>query len=209
VVWVTVSLKAPVQAEIEVKKSRFLAWVEPVADHAAAQVRLAELRHRYADARHLCFAFYVNGSSGMSDDGEPSGTAGKPIFSVLSHKRLVNVLAVVVRYFGGVKLGAGGLVRAYSGAVSRALENADWVVVEAHHEVVFELPFALESDLRRLLDHYGLAPQRVDYSTGVQMQLTVAESALEPLLQAFIALAPHRNDLTVSVDLVTRPVSSR
>jgi uncharacterized YigZ family protein len=203
VVWLTVTLKAPVQAELEVKKSRFLAWVEPVTDSKDVQARLAELRHRYADARHICFAFYVNGNSGMSDDGEPSGTAGKPIFSVLGHKHLVNVLAVVVRYFGGVKLGAGGLVRAYGGVVSLALEEADWVAVEALHAVTFELPFALESDLRRLLDRFALSPDQVDYSTGVKMQLTVTESALEPLLQGFTALAPHRSDLKATVDSAT------
>lgn len=205
----TVTLKAPVQAELDVKKSRFIAWVEPVTDRTEVQARLAELRGIYPDARHLCFAFYVNGSTGMSDDGELSGTAGKPIFSVLNHKRLVNVLAVVVRYFGGVKLGAGGLVRAYGGAVSLALEHADWVAVEARHGATLTLPFALESDVRRLLDQHELAPDKVDYSTGVQMRLTLTQSRLEPFLQAFNALAPHRSDLTVSVDSATRQARPR
>jgi len=190
-----VTLNASVYAELEIKKSRFLAWVEPVEDRAAVHARLAELRRRYADARHICFAFYVDSDSGMSDDGEPSGTAGKPIFNVINHKHLVNVLAVVVRYFGGVKLGAGGLVRAYGGAVSLALDNAVWVPVETRHALLFDFPFALESDIRRLLDRYGLKPESVDYSTAVQMQLMVANSELEALRVEFRALAPHRSDL--------------
>lgn len=189
------TLKAPVHAELEVKKSRFLAWVEPLADKAAVQARLADLRSQYSDARHICFAFYVAGDSGMSDDGEPSGTAGKPIFNVISHKHLVNVLAVVVRYFGGVKLGAGGLVRAYGGAVSLALEQAEWVPVEAWHEWVFECPFSLESELRRLLDNYQLAPTRVDYSTCVRLEAALPDSLLDAVRDDFNALAPHRDDL--------------
>lgn len=190
------TLKAPVHAELEVKKSRFLAWVEPLADKAAVQARLADLRSQYSDARHICFAFYVAGDSGMSDDGEPSGTAGKPIFNVISHKHLVNVLAVVVRYFGGVKLGAGGLVRAYGGAVSLALEQAEWVPVETMHPWVFACPFALESELRRLLERFQLAPAGIEYTTGVQVEVTVPDSKLDDLRRDFIALAPHRSDLT-------------
>jgi len=189
------TLKTPVHAELEIKKSRFLAWVEPVTDRSAVQARLAELRSQYSDARHVCFAFYVDGASGMSDDGEPSGTAGKPIFNVISHKHLVNVLAVVVRYFGGVKLGAGGLVRAYGGAVSQALEQAEWVPVETMHPWVFACPFALESELRRLLVRYQLAPEGIKYTTGVQVEVTVPDSQLDDLRRDFIALAPHRNDL--------------
>lgn len=189
------TLKAPVFAELDVRKSRFLAWVEPVTDRAAVQARLAELRGQYSDARHICFAFYVDGDSGMSDDGEPSGTAGKPIFNVISHKHLVNVLAVVVRYFGGVKLGAGGLVRAYGGAISQALDQAEWVPVETQHPWVFACPFALESELRRLLERYQLAPGEIEYTTGVTMKVTVPESQLEDLHRDFSDLAPHRNDL--------------
>lgn len=189
------TLKAPVFAELEVKKSRFLAWVEPVTDRTEVQERLAQLRRQYSGARHVCFAFYVDGDSGMSDDGEPSGTAGKPIFNVISHKQLVNVLAVVVRYFGGIKLGAGGLVRAYGGAISHALDQAEWVPVETRHVWRFACPFALESDLRRLLERYQLTPESVEYTTGVQVEVTVPDSLLDGLRRDFTALAPQRSDL--------------
>lgn len=184
------TLKAPVFHELEIKKSRFLARVEPVSGREAAQARIEALRREYPDARHLCYAFYASGDSGMSDDGEPSGTAGKPIFNVLHHKSLVNVLAVVVRYFGGVKLGAGGLARAYGAAVSQAMEQAELVPVEAWHRLTLAFPFALESEVRRLLDRHGLAPGEVRYQEGVTMTLALPESRLAPFRQDFRALAP-------------------
>lgn len=191
------TLAAPVAAELVVKKSRFLAWVEPVADKQQAQQRLAQLRHTYPDARHLCFAFAAGGDSGMSDDGEPSGTAGKPIFNVLSHKQLDNVLAVVVRYFGGIKLGAGGLVRAYGGAVSQALEQANYIALEAQHRLTLGVPFALENDARRLLDQSGLIAERVDYGTEVSLLVQLPDSQLASFKADFNALAPANPELTL------------
>jgi len=191
------TLNTVVHAELEVKKSRFLAWVEPVSSREEAQARIEAYRQAYPDARHVCFAFHAGGDSGMSDDGEPSGTAGKPIFSVLNHKSLVNVLGVVVRYFGGVKLGAGGLVRAYSGAVSQALEEADRVAVETWHRLELDVPFARESDVRRLLAEYDLDPGNVEYGQAVRIQVALPESRLEPFKSGFQALAPGDPALSV------------
>lgn len=196
----TYTLKEPVCSEIEVKKSRFLAWVEPVADRETARARIAALRQAYPEARHLCFAFYAGGDSGMSDDGEPSGTAGRPIFNVLHHKALVNVLAVVVRYFGGVKLGAGGLARAYGGAVSLAMESAELVPVENRHRIQLEVPFAMESDVRRLLDRYRLALDDVRYHQGVSLTLTLAESQLADFRRDFQALSPGNPEVRDRVE---------
>ncbi len=186
----TVTLKAPVAAELEIKKSRFLAWVEPVADREQARERIEAYRAAYPDARHVCFAFMAGNDSGMSDDGEPSGTAGKPMFGVLNHKNLVDVVAVVVRYFGGVKLGAGGLVRAYSGAVSKALESADWCPVETRHPVSLRFDFALESDVRRLLDAHRLPLERVEYDQAVTVETRVPDSQLADFKAGFLDLAP-------------------
>ncbi|MDX1268055.1 MAG: YigZ family protein, partial [Oceanisphaera sp.] len=199
-VWVNCTLKAPVFAELEVKKSRFLAWVEPVTDRTEVQERLAQLRRQYSDARHVCFAFYVDGDSGMSDDGEPSGTAGKPIFNVISHKQLVNVLAVVVRYFGGIKLGAGGLVRAYGGAISHALDQAEWVPVETRHVWRFACPFALESDLRRLLERYQLTPESVEYTRIIADPHT---ADLESLFRIFARMIKEIDDYIPGPDMGT------
>ena len=119
------TLASPVHHELIVKKSHFIACVQPTADRAAAQKVVAGLRARHPDAAHVCWALLAGGQSAAVDDGEPSGTAGRPMLDVLRHQDLEGVLATVVRYFGGVKLGAGGLVRAYTDAVAQALLQAE------------------------------------------------------------------------------------
>jgi uncharacterized YigZ family protein len=121
------TIAAPIQVETVVTRSRFIATLAPVMDEPAADATVAEVRRRYHDARHHCTAL-VLGADGQrhrsSDDGEPSGTAGAPMLAVLQGADLTDVVAVVTRYFGGTLLGAGGLVRAYGGAVSAALAAA-------------------------------------------------------------------------------------
>ena len=114
-------------SELTVKKSRFLAHVEPVGSLAQAEEAIALIRKRYWDARHHCTALIVgpNGEQQRSsDDGEPAGTAGAPMLGVLRQRKLTDTVAVVTRYFGGILLGTGGLVRAYSSALSQALDQA-------------------------------------------------------------------------------------
>ena len=108
------------KAEITVERSRFLAVAAGVTDEKQAAEFVAGVAKRFYDATHNCYAFSAGGAKRFSDDGEPSGTAGKPILNVIEQKKLVNTAVVVTRYFGGVKLGAGGLVRAYSNEIGRA-----------------------------------------------------------------------------------------
>ena len=114
-------------AETEVKKSRFIANLKPVESEEEATAFIAEMKKKYWDARHNCQAFTIGMNHELtrcSDDGEPSQTAGKPMLDVLMGEGLMDVCAVVTRYFGGTLLGTGGLVRAYSGAVKEGLANA-------------------------------------------------------------------------------------
>ena len=113
------------KAEITVERSRFLAVAAGVTDEKQAAEFVAGVAKRFYDATHNCYAFSAGGAKRFSDDGEPSGTAGKPILNVIEQKKLVNTAVVVTRYFGGVKLGAGGLVRAYSNAAAAALDRAE------------------------------------------------------------------------------------
>ncbi|KSZ58649.1 IMPACT family member yigz [Rhodococcus pyridinivorans KG-16] len=131
-----------VVVETEVKHSRFLAAVRRVDTADAALAFVDEQRRLYPDARHHCWAFVVGDDPSAraersSDDGEPGGTAGIPMLQVLHHRDLVNVAVVVTRWFGGIKLGAGGLVRAYSGAVATALDEAP--LVERRQQEKFTL----------------------------------------------------------------------
>ena len=113
--------------EITEKKSRFIADVFPVASEEEAASHIEKIRKQYWDARHHCWAYVIGrnpGTERMSDDGEPAGTAGKPILEVIKGRRLTDVLVVVTRYFGGTLLGTGGLVRAYTSAAAEGLSRA-------------------------------------------------------------------------------------
>lgn len=148
----TYTLANPVQAEIEIRKSRFLALALPVADREAAMAALQALRAEHPTATHVCWALLAGGASGMSDDGEPSGTAGRPILEVLRHHDLDGVLAAVVRYYGGVKLGAGGLVRAYTDAIAAALKSAERVERIAYGTLAVAVDYADEPRVRRWIE---------------------------------------------------------
>ncbi|MFT4110612.1 IMPACT family protein [Propionicimonas sp.] len=132
-----------VEHELVVKKSRFIATLEPVHTVAAADAAIAAVRRQHWAARHHCVALVVGRHAEQqrsSDDGEPSGTAGVPMLEVLRQRGLTDLVAVVTRYFGGVLLGAGGLVRAYSSAVSGALDGARIVRREVLVEVGIRVP---------------------------------------------------------------------
>lgn len=139
------TLAASVEHELVVSKSRFITHAHPLRDPGEASEIIADIRRRYWDARHHCLAM-VTGLHGeqarSSDDGEPSGTAGAPMLAVLRHRRLTDLIVVVTRYFGGIKLGAGGLVRAYSTATSEALDRAALVQRVVLTEATIAVPHA-------------------------------------------------------------------
>ncbi|MDD4903441.1 MAG: YigZ family protein [Candidatus Bipolaricaulis sp.] len=139
------TLSAPATAKLIRQRSRFIALVEPTSSLEEIRDRLTDLRKEYHDATHQGSAYRLVGdpiSSGSDDDGEPAGSTGLPILRQLEGARLENVLGVVVRYFGGVKLGVGGLARAYADAVAAALASA--VIVERHVTVHIQILFPIE-----------------------------------------------------------------
>lgn len=123
------TIKENVSAEIVEKKSKFIANIFYVETREEAENIIKDINKKYHDARHNCYAYRIYSESGIieksSDDGEPSGTAGAPVLTILSKNNLANVLVIVTRYFGGILLGTGGLVKAYSSATTVALENAN------------------------------------------------------------------------------------
>ena len=146
------SLFEAATCELIVKKSRFIACIEPIEGRAQALKRVAQLRQAHPEAAHVCWALLAGGQSAAHDDGEPSGTAGRPMLEVLRHQKLQGVLASVVRYFGGIKLGAGGLVRAYTDAVAQALLTAQKVPLIEKVQLTCTVPYALEGLVRRELE---------------------------------------------------------
>lgn len=176
------TLAAPVHSELIIKKSRFIGCVQPMTDRAGAQKVVAELWAQYPGARHVCWALLAGGQSAAVDDGEPSGTAGRPMLDVLRHQDLEGVLATVVRYFGGVKLGAGGLVRAYTDAVAQALLTATKVPIVRLRALGCVVPYAMEGLLRRELESAGASLLHVAHGDAVTLHFSLAEDAAAALV---------------------------
>jgi uncharacterized YigZ family protein len=175
------TLATPVHSELLIKKSRFIGCVQPMADRATAQKVVAALWAQHPGARHVCWALLAGGQSAAVDDGEPSGTAGRPMLDVLRHQDLEGVLATVVRYFGGVKLGAGGLVRAYTDAVAQALLQAEKVPIVRLATLRCAVPYALEGLLRRELDAAGASLLTVTHGEAVALCFSLPEDATAAL----------------------------
>lgn len=175
------TLDRPGSHELLIKKSRFIACVEPVPDRAQAQRRVAELRAQHPAAHHVCWALLAGGASAAVDDGEPSGTAGRPMLNVLRQQNLDGVLATVVRYFGGIQLGAGGLVRAYTEAVAQALKQADIIALKHWVAMGCTLPYALEGAVRRALEQAGARTLQAEHGSAVQLRFELPEPDADAL----------------------------
>lgn len=139
------TIKQNVQAEIIEKKSKFIANLIYVQTQEQAKEELNKIRKEYYDAKHNCFAYRITTQAGIinksSDDGEPSKTAGAPILNIITKNELTNVLVVVTRYFGGILLGTGGLVRAYSQSTQEAIKRAEFVIEEKGYELEIRLNY--------------------------------------------------------------------
>ncbi|WP_425220746.1 IMPACT family protein [Pseudomonas sp.] len=182
------SLAQPVSHTLEIRKSRFLACVEPCTDRAAAQVRVNELRAEHPGCAHVCWALLAGGHSAAVDDGEPSGTAGRPMLDVLRHQQLDGVLATVVRYFGGVKLGAGGLVRAYTDAVAQALLQAEKIEHIPVQTLNCELAYAHEGVARNLIAELGGELLTVSHGQAVRLHLRLPTTAVDALQEQLLSI---------------------
>lgn len=181
------TIARPAHSELLIKKSRFIGCVQPMHDRASAQVVVDALRQAHPGAAHVCWALLAGGQSAAVDDGEPSGTAGRPMLEVLRHHDLEGVLATVVRYFGGVKLGAGGLVRAYTDSVAQALLQAEKITLQRMVTLQCSLPYALEGWLRRELEQAGAQLQNIRHHSSVDMQWSMPQPHSADLVQ-------HLND---------------
>jgi uncharacterized YigZ family protein len=180
---------ATLERELAVKKSRFIARAARVENRQAAMAFLEAVKRDYPDARHHCWAYLLGAPQSAStaaanDDGEPSGTAGKPILNVIQHKGIGDVMVVVTRYFGGIKLGAGGLTRAYSSACEAVLSA---LPLAQHRQMLrrrIRTDFSQEQRLRHWLAGHGVAIADVAYGDGVALTL-VLPADLVPQLEAF------------------------
>jgi uncharacterized YigZ family protein len=173
-----------VEAMIRIKGSRFIGQLFPAASETEADTYLGECRRKYHDATHRCYAFRngIDGSvSRFSDDGEPSGTAGKPILSVLEHNGVTNVLLIVIRYFGGIKLGTGGLVRAYTETAQAVLAEATVITKTVLHELRITFPYEYTSGVMHVISVNDLKIRDTEYSEDVTLFLSVPPSRMEAI----------------------------
>lgn len=189
------------QIEIIIKKSRFLGYAFLVSSAEQANEKLAELRKLHWDASHHCSAYVLGPGKQLqkySDDGEPQGTAGMPMLQVLHHKDVTNTLVIVVRYFGGILLGAGGLVRAYSEAAAKALEAAGICQYVPVIRWRFSVDYAHWARLDRFLQAADIQLEETDYGAEVCCQGISRESTWDSFYQALLNHCDGRVELQLS-----------
>lgn len=183
------TILAPSEAEITEKKSRFIAWAVPVEDEAAALSELGKIRKQHSLASHHCYAYRLiagqSVSERYSDDGEPNQTAGLPMLGVLAGMELYNVLAVVARYFGGTLLGTGGLVRAYSAAVKKALTNGALIDKKLYIELRILCDYSYHGKIVHELANLGVFINETTFDAEVEL-LIYAEKGFEGKIASVI-----------------------
>lgn len=177
------TLPTATHSELIIKKSRFIGCVQPATDRTSAQAHVDILWKQHPGAAHICWALLAGGHSAAVDDGEPSGTAGRPMLDVLRHHDLEGVLATVVRYFGGTKLGAGGLVRAYTDCIAQALLTAPKVILQRTKILQCSVPYALEGMVRREIAAVGADLAQVQHGNLVSLQWCLPKAQANALVE--------------------------
>lgn len=167
--------------EIIIKNSNFITSLIKIDDNFSLNDCLKEIKDKYPDATHYCYAYITSSSQKSSDDGEPGGTAGLPMLNVLLKNDLINVLAVTTRYFGGIKLGAGGLVRAYTKSLTEALKKSQIVTIEKGLEIVLTINYDMQKSLDYLLKDCEVIEK--NYQEQITYRINIKKSYLEKLKQ--------------------------
>lgn len=171
------SIKNNIEKTIVINKSKFITKLFFINNIEETKQILQKIKQEYNDSTHICYAYILENIEKCSDDGEPSGTAGLPILNVLKKNNLTNILAIVIRYFGGIKLGAGGLVRAYSNSISEALNGLE--IIELEEGYLIELEFSY--DQVKLID-YMLSQIKIlskEYSDNIIYKFYLNKTELE------------------------------
>ena len=184
------TLKGKTSSEIKVKGSRFIGYATTIRDKQEAESFIGKISRKHHDATHNCFAYRIGiGDRAVfrySDDGEPSGTAGKPILEAIDGRELAHTVCVVTRYFGGTKLGTGGLARAYGECAAVTLDQGDKIKKYLTHTVRIAFEYDLTGVIMGLVSEYECKIESTHYKTDTDMTLIVRLSLLERFRQALI-----------------------
>ena len=177
-----------IETKIEIKKSIFITNLIPVASISEAQDALKVISKKYYDATHNCYSYIIGDGNTYKyqDDGEPSQTAGIVIYNCLKNNNITNVICVVTRYFGGIKLGAGGLVRAYANATSEAINNANLVEIIEYKNLAFSFDYTYTTQILKLLSNEEKLNQ--EYKENVFLEYRVPISKYEDYVSTLINL---------------------
>ena len=175
-----------VTAELVEKKSKFIADLLQINNREDAERKIKEVKKKYYDAKHHCFAYITFDEEGKilercSDDGEPSGTAGLPMLTMLKGKGLCNVLVIVTRYFGGILLGTGGLVRAYSDATEKALGNANYVAMQEGKVIKVQVAYPEIENVKYYCRKNNINIVKEEYSDNVEFLIEISNELLNKL----------------------------
>ncbi len=192
------TLLAPASDEFIVNKSRFIGYASPVRDEAGALAFLESIRRKHRDATHNCYAYTLGTNMGImrySDDGEPGGTAGLPMMEVIKKRLVCDCCVVVTRYFGGVLLGAGGLVRAYSHGCSIALDAAKIVVMEESEQFLCEVAYPLWDRVQHALKSLPVQLVSSEFTSAVTFSLLVRLADSDAVQQELIRLTDGRVEI--------------
>lgn len=190
--------------EITEKKSRFIANVFPVENEEEAAVIIEETKKKYWDARHNCYAYIIGvnpGISKCSDDGEPSGTAGRPILEVLSGAGVSNVLLIVTRYFGGTLLGTGGLVRAYSAAAKAGLAESRIITKEAGKRIIIGTDYNGIGKIQYITSQMGLAVINTRYTDKAEIELAISSGSTDSFIKKVTEATSGQADINIDSDI--------
>ena len=191
--------------ELEEKKSRFIANTLPIASQEEALAFIEKIKKQYWDARHNCYAYVLGDRHEIqrfSDDGEPGGTAGKPMLDVLLGENIHNMVVVVTRYFGGTLLGTGGLVRAYSGAAKEGLKNSVVIEKQQGRQFLLETNYSDLGKVQYLLLGQGIPILSEDYGSGVTLEVLVSLEMEQKITELLIDGTNGRIELIPS-DIVS------
>ncbi len=172
------SIKEKIRTEIKIKCSKFIATALPVNNLEDFHIQINSLRKEFYDATHNCFAYKIRMEKdyeAYSDDGEPSGSAGKPIFFMINKYELTNIMVVVTRYFGGTKLGVGGLVRAYSQAAEECLKIAEKREVIITESISFDISYSEQNNIKKLIEEYAVK-HKENYTDKICVNIDVPKS---------------------------------
>lgn len=189
------TIEKAAESETVVKKSRFIANVFPVESETEALGRIEEMKKKYYDARHNCYAYQVGRDCGLmrySDDGEPQGTAGIPMLDILRNEKITNTVVIVTRYFGGILLGTGGLVRAYSKAAKEGLLAGEVVTRTLYTRIYITVDYNLHGKIQYMLLNKGHIIEDTEFTDKVKIKVGCLAPLKDKLLSEIVEVTQGR-----------------